>query len=126
MAANSPSSTGSNVNRRAWHREVATTSPERTGRGRTGAGSDRAADLLAEAERPGRRFDIVICESIDRMARHVLSPGCPDETPLSVRDKDFYSSERTRVTPARSGLSPAVQTSRWRPGGVIHEYRQVA
>jgi len=26
MAANSPSSTGSNVNRRAWHREVATTS----------------------------------------------------------------------------------------------------
>jgi site-specific DNA recombinase len=27
------------------------------------------ADLLAEAERPGRRFDVVICESIDRIAR---------------------------------------------------------
>jgi Resolvase, N terminal domain len=27
------------------------------------------ADLLAEAERPDRRFDIVICESIDRIAR---------------------------------------------------------
>lgn len=27
------------------------------------------ADLLAEAERPGCRFDIVICESIDRIAR---------------------------------------------------------
>lgn len=29
------------------------------------------ADLLAEAERPGRRFDIVICESIDRIAPHL-------------------------------------------------------
>jgi DNA invertase Pin-like site-specific DNA recombinase len=27
------------------------------------------ADLLAEAEYPGRRFDVVICESIDRLAR---------------------------------------------------------
>jgi site-specific DNA recombinase len=27
------------------------------------------ADLLEEAERPGRRFDVVICESIDRIAR---------------------------------------------------------
>jgi DNA invertase Pin-like site-specific DNA recombinase len=27
------------------------------------------ADLLAEAERPDRRFDVVICESIDRIAR---------------------------------------------------------
>jgi hypothetical protein len=26
-------------------------------------------DLLAEARRPGRRFDAVICESIDRIAR---------------------------------------------------------
>ena len=28
-------------------------------------------DLLAEAERPDRRFDYVICESIDRTARHM-------------------------------------------------------
>jgi DNA invertase Pin-like site-specific DNA recombinase len=27
------------------------------------------ADLLAEAEYPGRRFDVVVCESIDRLAR---------------------------------------------------------
>jgi len=27
------------------------------------------ADLLEEVERPGRRFDVVICESIDRIAR---------------------------------------------------------
>src|SRR2546423_11366200 len=27
------------------------------------------AALLAEAEYPGRRFDVVICESIDRLAR---------------------------------------------------------
>ena len=27
-------------------------------------------DLLAEAERPDRRFDSVICESIERTARH--------------------------------------------------------
>jgi DNA invertase Pin-like site-specific DNA recombinase len=26
-------------------------------------------DLLAEAQRPGRRFDVVICEAIDRIAR---------------------------------------------------------
>jgi site-specific DNA recombinase len=26
-------------------------------------------DLLAEAKRPDRRFDVVICESVDRIAR---------------------------------------------------------
>ena len=29
-------------------------------------------DLLAEAERPDRRFDHVICESIDRIARRTV------------------------------------------------------
>jgi DNA invertase Pin-like site-specific DNA recombinase len=30
------------------------------------------ADLLAEAEHPGRRFDVVICESVSRVARRAF------------------------------------------------------
>jgi len=60
----------------AWFIESGRTELERRGHGR--AHEDIAvplprdgglADLLAEAEHPGRRFTAVICESIDRIAR---------------------------------------------------------
>jgi hypothetical protein len=59
-----------------WDIESGRMAPERRGRGRAHEHIDvpvprdgGLVDLLAEAEYPRRRFDAVICESIDRLAR---------------------------------------------------------
>jgi site-specific DNA recombinase len=59
-----------------WDIESGPTALERCGRGTAHEHMDipiprdgGLIDLLAEADHPGRRFDVVICESIDRLAR---------------------------------------------------------
>lgn len=49
------------------------------------------ADLLAEAQHPGRRFDVVICESISRVARRAFE-GLSVERELERADVPLFAS----------------------------------
>ncbi|TCO46425.1 resolvase-like protein [Actinocrispum wychmicini] len=60
------------------------------------------SDLLAEAARPGRRFDAVICESISRVARRTFE-GISVERALERADVPlFAANEPIRVSGSRA------------------------
>jgi hypothetical protein len=60
------------------------------------------ADLLAEAERPDRRFDVVICESIDRIARRTYI-GTEIEHRLEQAGVRLIAADEPVIFPAAAG-----------------------
>jgi DNA invertase Pin-like site-specific DNA recombinase len=68
------------------------------------------ADLLAEAQRPDRRFDGVICESIDRIARLTYQSTKIEHdleqlgVPLIAADEPVMRSSRTGRIEKRAGM----------------------
>jgi DNA invertase Pin-like site-specific DNA recombinase len=72
------------------------------------------ADLLAESESPERRFDVVICESIDRIARRTYL-GTRIEPDLERHGVRLHAADEP-IDP-RGKRSTGLLTRRVKPGG---------